>query len=162
MHVPSSLRSRYPFVFDDINSKIPESSADSSSSCKIPKPSRSFEWNLDVLGGFLTEVSHDTEELLQFSALKNSWEDASEGRSERALAAYNYFLEKTMLLKAEPGPDAKKSATESLLTNLCNALETEVGAVKEKESECLNSVQVMQEYRCKYNKFDHNFCDYFI
>ncbi len=43
--------------------------------------------------GKVTNISHDTTELERVTALKNSWEEKANGRTERAAAALAYHLE---------------------------------------------------------------------
>ena len=66
-----------------------------------------FQWQVDVLAGSVGEVSHDTFDLERQVEWKNGWEEASQGRAERAAAAMAYVLEKrvqrsALLLATEP------------------------------------------------------------
>jgi hypothetical protein len=66
-----------------------------------------FQWQVDVLAGNVGEVSHDTYDLERQVEWKNGWEEASQGRAERAAAAMAYVMEKrvqrsAVLLAMEP------------------------------------------------------------
>lgn len=61
----------------------------------VPPPSKTLvKWQLDVLAGKVLNISHDTKALEKEIALKNSWEDSSAGRAEKAAAAIKYYQER--------------------------------------------------------------------
>jgi len=107
MNIPHHWRSRFPFEFSTINSIDPEmldssqndleahdftKSFTSSDNGRLPSDPQ-FIWNLDVLSGNILGVSHDTYDLERYTAMKNAWEAAQEGREEQATAAVSYVNE---------------------------------------------------------------------
>ena len=119
MVVPASWRARTPYEYcpdKTVAAAIAEVevgdslSTTGSSPCLSRVPSVPlvpiFQWTMDILGGAVLSVSHDTYDLQRLAAMKNSWEDASEGREERAYAAASYLQERKKLLTLGISPSA--------------------------------------------------------
>ena len=69
-----------------------------------------FHWTVDVLAGALVHVRHDTSTQERLAKLKNSWEEASEGRWGKASAAVSYYNAKGNALAAASNPPAEAAA----------------------------------------------------
>eukprot|EP01034_Spumella_vulgaris_P022642 gene22642-28782_t len=80
-----------------------------------------FAWQLDILAGKVTNVSHDISNLERFTASKNAWEEKSAGRTERAAAALAYYQERRAVERVsedtEGGSEEEKQNTSSTLTS---------------------------------------------
>ena len=129
MVIPTDWRSKYPFVFD---SQLAQASTEDAS--RISK----LNWQIEVLGGNVLEMSHDTYDLERYANQKNQWEDSMEGRSERAMAALSYYQERRLL-------DEPVTLSDALLEKLGIALEKELAVVKSRE-ELLSRIPAYQEY----------------
>ena len=159
MNLPLGWRASFPFTFDNggvatMTEEVAESEmkveASVASVCPIPKPARKFQWNLDIIGGYISDLSHDIEELEKAAMIKNEWEDKCEGRAERAAAAYAYYKEKKRLLMTHSTPSADggekdndedssgKKASEDLVEGLATALGVDASELVEKENALLN------------------------
>ena len=140
MTVPDDWLVNYPFTFDNGNDDINSTESEQNTVCKFPKPSRKLAWNLDILGGFINDISHDIETLELFASIKNSWENADEGRSEKARAAYAYYMEKKNIIQSSsPG---NRVASDILLNSLSTVNELEIEQFKGDENERLNLPEV--------------------
>ena len=130
MIVPPHWHSRVPFSFcidaadastansqpmcrkgkDGLEEKLPQAVLPSLPSMCPSASLPQFQWQVDVLAGTVGDVSHDTYDLERQVEWKNGWEEASQGRAERAAAAMAYVLEKkvqraALLLAVEPEPE---------------------------------------------------------
>jgi hypothetical protein len=141
MNVPDDWLVNYPFTFDNGNDDTNSTESEQNTAiCKFQKPSRKLAWNLDILGGFVNDISHDIETLELFASIKNSWENADEGRSEKARAAYAYYMEKKNIIQSSsPG---NRVASDILLSSLSTVNELEIEQFKDNENDRLNLPEV--------------------
>lgn len=144
MVIPEKWRSRLPFYFDGGGSRRPGEAASapaggggassleggivgtsmsSGSDQGEAKPSlEKFQWQLDVLAGTVIDMSHDIFDLQRLAAIKNGWEEAVPGRTERAIAALEYYKSSsTSSVETTNGTDAAAQLLEKLSVALGKA-----------------------------------------
>jgi len=142
MIVPSSWRSRLPYVFNGEAATDDSSSSSSSSSSgaegqegaepchAVPPVSPKFSWTIDVLAGLVNDCRSDTASLETCANLKNAWEDAQEGRAAKAAAALALFRERA---KAKLVAEPSGAVSEAVLELLATALEREAADFRSRE-----------------------------
>jgi len=144
MHVPTGWRSKLPYCYDaalaDTLSTLSPSSEGDATAPPLPlftvapvKPQ--FTWQMDVLCGSVSACTHDVKDLEKYANIKNAWEEASEGRADRAAAALACFQERK---KARLAPKTEV-VNVVVLEKLIAALVKEEEEIKNRESVLLGS-----------------------
>lgn len=104
MEIPPSWRSRAPLEFSnysDLNADAARASYEESVACRLAIEPQFF-WRLDIIGGQILSIGHDTADLERLAALKNSWESGSAGREDRAAYAVSYIAEIKRVIASLP------------------------------------------------------------
>lgn len=148
MVVPPSWKSRYPYRFyQSDGTTIPETSV-SEQEKKDLTPD--FSWQLDIMAGKVYQLRHDTHDVERFAAIKNTWENDSHGRADRAAAALAYVTAlRNKKHSREEGVEEKKEVTDGPvnLPFLCEALEKEAtDATMTNRENVLQFVPTMREH----------------
>ena len=177
MDIPNHWRSRLPFNFDNkISSELGLTKEEGGKSPRYEYSKSQFEWQLSILAGSVIGVQHDIYDLERYAANKNAWEDASEGRGDKSVAAVNYVIEKKKIKNekdqkiltndseekqesvdgvvaseevSEPIPPSEPQPIipdENLVMLLATALANDVNIIKQRETLILNTLEY-KEYK---------------
>jgi cytochrome c556 len=117
--------------FSQERAVAPQSNLHPSLSPETAQPQ--FIWQVDVLAGNISEVTHDTYDLEKQLATKNRWEEANQGRAERGQASLAFFMEKKNIQRSmrhmnttDPNvASSEDKTTEGLIDMLALALDKE-------------------------------------